>query len=256
MTTLITMFDDVNVSLLPASATAVAGYVDGRFANIGQIRAKFPHAEILDIAVFASDDATCLDVEPTDATIAQIFGWFKRQQARKVWRPVIYSSVSNINSIVPTMTANGFARTVYRLWSAHYTFQPHICGPNTCNLTRWPCDATQWTNRALGRSLDQSQCVSSFFGTTPPPPPPPPSDWTAKMIANLPVLQLGMQDTAGSGRKIHRLQGLLTALGSPVTIDGDFGPSTESAVRAQQHAFGLSADGVVGQATWTALVAG
>lgn len=256
MATMVTMYDDVNVSALPPGAAAYAGYVDGAWANYGAIKARFPHAKVLSIAVFPSADAECLDVEAGDATVSQIYGWFKRQQAAKVWKPVIYSSVSNISSIAATMNANGFARSSYRLWSAHYSYT-HICGPSTCRLTSASCDATQWTDHALGRSLDESECSPGFFGgTTPPPPPPPPSDWTAQMIANLPTLQAGMQDTAGSGRKVVRLQGLLCALGPAVTIDGVFGPGTESAVKNQQAAFGLTQDGIVGQATWTALVAG
>jgi peptidoglycan hydrolase-like protein with peptidoglycan-binding domain len=55
---------------------------------------------------------------------------------------------------------------------------------------------------------------------------------------------------------VYRLQGLLTALGSSVTIDGIFGPKTEAAVKAQQHAFGLVQSGVVDNNTWTKLIGG
>lgn len=39
-----------------------------------------------------------------------------------------------------------------------------------------------------------------------------------------------------------------------VSIDGDFGPATERAVRRWQQDHGLVADGLVGPATWTALM--
>ena len=169
---MLTMYDDTAVDLLPA-ADYFAGYVDGRFANIAAIKAKFPHATILSIAVFPADDADCLDVEPGDATRADIFGWFKRQQARGVARPCIYSSVSSIDGIVATMTANGFHRDAYRLWSAHYTGSPHVCSPSTCKLTSAQCDATQYTDHAMSRSLDESVLLPGFFGGAPKPAPKP-----------------------------------------------------------------------------------
>jgi peptidoglycan hydrolase-like protein with peptidoglycan-binding domain len=71
----------------------------------------------------------------------------------------------------------------------------------------------------------------------------------------LPQLKAGDQDKP-QDRMVHRLQGLLTALGNPVTIDGIFGANTEAAVKAQQEAFGLSQSGVVDDNTWTKLIEG
>ena len=56
---------------------------------------------------------------------------------------------------------------------------------------------------------------------------------------------------------VHRLQGLVSALGNPVTLDGIFGPSTEAAEsRDQQRAFGLPVTGVVDDNTWIKLIQG
>jgi peptidoglycan hydrolase-like protein with peptidoglycan-binding domain len=71
----------------------------------------------------------------------------------------------------------------------------------------------------------------------------------------LPQLKAGDRDKP-QDRMVHRLQGLVTALGNPITIDGIFGPNTEAAVKAQQHAFGLSQTGVVDDNTWTKLIGG
>src|SRR5690242_10317159 len=124
---MITMFDSVTASALPAGDFAYAGYVNGRFANIPQIRARFPGSDILSIAVFASADADCLDIEQGDATPAEAAGWVVRQLARGAARPCLYASVSTMNQVVAAMHAAGVPRSQLRLWSAHYTFRPHIC---------------------------------------------------------------------------------------------------------------------------------
>lgn len=63
-----------------------------------------------------------------------------------------------------------------------------------------------------------------------------------------PVLRSGM-----SGPDVSALQGGLIRAGMTVVHDGNFGPITKRAVIALQRARGLSADGVVGPATWAAL---
>lgn len=64
-----------------------------------------------------------------------------------------------------------------------------------------------------------------------------------------PVLQQG-----SSGSEVTAVQHLLTARGHSTGADGQFGPGTASSVRAFQSGAGLAADGIVGQATWSALV--
>ena len=61
-----------------------------------------------------------------------------------------------------------------------------------------------------------------------------------------PILRLGM-----SGTEVIKLQKQLQNLGFLTgTIDGDFGISTEAAVKAAQTRYGLKPDGVVGGGTW------
>jgi putative chitinase len=63
-----------------------------------------------------------------------------------------------------------------------------------------------------------------------------------------PVLRRGSQ-----GITVIQLQLALQAAGFPTGIDGDFGPATELAVEMLQTREGLSADGIVGVATWSKL---
>ncbi|MEA5576450.1 peptidoglycan-binding domain-containing protein [Anabaena sp. UHCC 0451] len=68
--------------------------------------------------------------------------------------------------------------------------------------------------------------------------------------AGWPILRLGNR-----GAEVIKLQKLLQNLGFlKGAIDGDFGVSTEAAVKAAQVRYGLQPDGVVGGATWEAFL--
>lgn len=68
-------------------------------------------------------------------------------------------------------------------------------------------------------------------------------------------LQLG-----SSGANVVKMQRYLNYIGNTyssvprVSVDGIFGPSTRSAVLAFQRQFGLTADGIIGPATWNRIV--
>lgn len=157
------MYDDVTLSLLPANAPAVAGYVGGKWPTFHLLAAKFPHAKRLSIAVNAQEDAECLDVEVGDARPDQAPRWVKRQRARGVKRPVVYCSVSQARLVVSLLKAAGLGRDAYRLWTAHYTGREHICNSKCGFGMPTTADATQFTDRALGRSLDESRCAADFW---------------------------------------------------------------------------------------------
>ena len=50
------------------------------------------------------------------------------------------------------------------------------------------------------------------------------------------------------GESVRTLQEFLK-----ITVDGDFGPKTESAVKAFQKKTGLTVDGIVGRNTWAVM---
>jgi hypothetical protein len=92
----------------------------------------------------------------------------KRQLAGGAGRPCLYTSVGNMDALVTALVAAGIPRAGVRLWSAHYGRGKHLCGPGTCGQTRHSCDGTQWTDSALGRSLDESVLLSNFFSLSTP----------------------------------------------------------------------------------------
>lgn len=164
------MFDSVTVMEIPKRAPAVAGYVDGKWKTFHMLKTTHPHAWRLPIAVFAQDNAVCLDVETGDAEPAEAAAWVKRQRKRGIKCPVVYSSVSQIDMVIGMLREAGLKvhtdrnKSDVRIWTAHYTFTPHLCGPHSCGeMDSISAHATQWTDTALGRNLDESMLHRDFF---------------------------------------------------------------------------------------------
>lgn len=86
-------------------------------------------------------------------------------------------------------------------------------------------------------------------GAKPRPSPQPAPNWTETLMNQLPVLQSG-----ASGQDVRTVQALLCARGHTIAIDGNFGTATKAAVITLQSGKGLGADGIVGHATWPALL--
>lgn len=163
------MYDSVTLTEIPPTADAVAGYVDGIYTTWPELCKRFPKAHKLSIAVSVEGDAECLDVEPRDATNAQAPAWVRRQQARGVARPVVYTSLSNAKALLDVLEAAGIARSAVRLWTAHYTHTAHRCGPSCGFGLHTIADATQYTDIALARNLDCSLVSDTFFPVKPKP---------------------------------------------------------------------------------------
>ena len=74
--------------------------------------------------------------------------------------------------------------------------------------------------------------------------------------ATVDVDRMRVTQRGDQGPHVKWLQRRLTPYGVTLPADGDFGPATESAVRAFQTTHGLSADGVVGPRTFAAIAWG
>jgi peptidoglycan hydrolase-like protein with peptidoglycan-binding domain len=72
---------------------------------------------------------------------------------------------------------------------------------------------------------------------------------TTPTISPWPLVKKGHTD-----HPVQTLQHLLRARGHALTVDGDFGPKTDAAVRTFQDDEGLAVDRIVGPNTWTALI--
>lgn len=169
------MLDDVNLTVEEShasSAHAIAGYVNGKYANWPAIVAKYSKSGkyllSIDVQANPSVGAQCLDVEKGDATIAQAPAWtLATQAAGKAakdlrWYPKLYIEESEAQALVAEMTSKNIKRDEYMLWTAHYTDKAHICGPTSCGCPV-QADATQWTSSFQGASLDASLCYGYFF---------------------------------------------------------------------------------------------
>ncbi len=74
-------------------------------------------------------------------------------------------------------------------------------------------------------------------------------DQSASSAPAWPILKNGSKN-----RNVFALQYLLKNKGYSLTVDGNFGPGTESIVKSFQSANGLTVDGIVGANTWSKLV--
>ena len=183
------MYDSINLDqFVGLTMDAAAGYVDGNWQTFWQLPNYVPAGtKLVSITVFGND-ADCVDQEPGNIEPGPAAAWIA---ARVGKMPILYTGASNVQNMINLISAEGVARNQYRIWSAHYTYYEHICNPNVCGYTA--ADATQWTDKAHGRNLDQSILPDNFFG---PPKPAPPKPKTIQQIPE----DLGMLVTFGSDK--------------------------------------------------------
>lgn len=178
---IVSMYDAVSAARLPAGAPAYAGYVNGLYANIDAVRARFPDAEVVTIAVNTSGKAMYLDVEPGDASPADVPGFIKAGGIG------FYCSASQLQACIDALKKAGIDPATVRKWSAHWIGR-HICGPTTCGYPQ--ADGTQYVSTA---GWDESAVEAPAFFTAPAAPPPPPpvpvwQEWQGDGHTPLPVL--------------------------------------------------------------------
>ena len=125
-----------------------------------------------------------------------------------------------------------------------------------CNGTTVTCEGlSQWGSQNLAlQGYDANEILRSYYGNV-------------ETVVNAPVLGLrssypGTPLRRGSTgpnvvviqTSLNRISQNYPAIPKIANVDGIFGPRTEASVRAFQEIFGLEQDGIVGRATWYALV--
>lgn len=152
------LFDSVNIDAFPSGGfDGTAGYVNGRYTNSAQMRARWPHLPHVSIAVTRGAVADCLDIEPGNAGPEDGPGWVDAKWNRRLSVPIIYC---NTNASTEVRRHLGGREAI--LWVAHYTYKPHICGPGTCGKPQ--ADGTQWADRGpRGENVDQSLISDRFW---------------------------------------------------------------------------------------------
>ena len=126
-----------------------------------------------------------------------------------------------------------------------------------CNGTTVTCDGlSQWGSQELAQQgLDSMAILRRYYGND------------IELVVEAPVQGLQnsypgsplRRDTAGPDvvvvqTELNRIGQNYPAIPKIQPVDGVFGQQTEEAVRRFQEIFGLTADGVVGKATWYRLV--
>lgn len=125
-----------------------------------------------------------------------------------------------------------------------------------CNGTTVTCEGlSQWGSQNLAsQGYNAPQILRSYYGNV-------------EIVNNAPIRGItssypGTALRRGSSgpnvvvvqTELNRISQNYPAIPKLATVDGIYGSRTEASVRAFQEIFGLEADGVVGKATWYALV--
>ena len=159
-----TLYDSTNANDIPTTAKVVGGYVDGAYAWSWANWGRFPNAQWVSIAVFAStNNGFVLDVEDGCSTPAQAPGWAKMRRAAGITNVTVYCSRSIMGEVQAAFNAANEPQPLY--WIADWTGTPHLVPGSV---------ATQYADPpGSGGHYDLSVTNDIWPGVTPEPPKPP-----------------------------------------------------------------------------------
>lgn len=142
------MYDAVDVEKLPEGGDVYAGYVNGGYRNVDEIRRKFPGVRVLGIDVTGGANADVLDVETYDATPQQAPGWLRRNPGG--W---VYCNESTWGQVRYEVASAGLT---CKYWIAKYDGVAEI----PASWVGMGCVAKQW----YSGDWDESNVLDDAFG--------------------------------------------------------------------------------------------
>lgn len=190
------LYDSISPGNIPSGATMVAGYQDGLYANLGAMRARFPHATVVSIAVRWTTRAQVLDVETGNATPAQAVTWCTKTMADKPnTQLTIYCNTSLWPQVRAAFKAAGVTEPNY--WVAQYDNDPTI-----------PAGAVAKQYQGDTHGYDKSVVADYWPGVDPAPPSGEPQ-WL-KLLAHILAVPEGVYEhwSANGGWDNHTQWGI------------------------------------------------
>lgn len=157
------MYDSISAASIPATATIMAGYINGNYRSYEAMRARFPFQTVLSISVDPHQAADILDIETGDATPAQSPAWVNLSRAAG-HHPTLYMNRSTYPAVLAANTA-----TKPDYWGAQYD-GVGICPPEW--VAKQFHDAGPWDISVIGGYW---AAVDGPIKPAPPAPPKPPA---------------------------------------------------------------------------------
>jgi hypothetical protein len=250
------MYDSDVAADIPTGAVIVAGYVDGEPGTwTAADWALHPNAKQVQIVRAFVDAGDALDIENGAAMRQQAPAWVVARQKAGVARPWLYVNKANwpdLQAIIAKALGDG---TSLGYWVADWSGEPHELEG---------ADAVQYASPTLGSPGHYD--LSVVYGTLPsepapaapvdePAPPPAASQPAPTTTGDDDVTLTEISAGTAASAPTKAAQTILNVkAGANLAVDGVFGNETETAVKAWQHFFGLTEDGIVGPDTWAVLI--
>lgn len=242
-------------ALLPLDGP-VACYRDGSLSQwppeaVTALRTRI----VVNITVLADPAWEMFDSETGNAGVDSVARAVKARLSKGLWSGV-YVNEDLHQAQTDALLAQGVQWTDAKEWPAPGCYLWAAAPGTTPGITPlWcPVPPIAVQDRWMG-DHDVSTCYGSFpvvvvppAPQPKPPPPAPPPEVTFDM--KMPQIKQGV-----TSDEVRALQILLNGRhGNSLTVDGIYGPKTESAVRAYQYWAGISVDGIAGLHTWSRLL--